>query len=360
MLYFGNMRQSEMVRKLPSVLDELLIGAGVTARSVIFHEHGGPADSGVDLVSVLPGELGRLVIEFASTGRTAELLSAARHVRIRAQEMSGQPVVAAPYIGDRAREVLASEGVNFVDLSGNAKLTLDGLFLDVRGRQNKFPERGRPSSPFTPASSRISRCLLTQPQRWWHRFDLADATGLAGGQVSKTIRRLKEMELVKEREDRAIKAVEPWQLLDEWASEYPRFGNRVFRYGHLTGNGLDLMRKLTDQLGGTAIDHSFTGLASAYAMEQFTTFRLVSVYVKDVETAAEALSLRGDERGANVQLIEPRDPGVEFAAHDVNGLRCVSAVQTYLDLAGAGERSAEAAEHLRTYTLSKLFAGRSE
>jgi hypothetical protein len=58
-------------------------------------------------------------------------------------------------------------------------------------------------------------------------------------------------------------------------------------------------------------------------------------------------------KGENVVVILPKDLGlladtVEPAA----GAICTSPVQTYLDLSMAGERGAEAADHLRQERLS--------
>ncbi len=64
-------------------------------------------------------------------------------------------------------------------------------------------------------------------------------------------------------------------------------------------------------------------------------------------TLYDALELRRNDRGANVQLIGPDDRGVFDGGGDADGLPCVARVQVYLDLLHLPERATEAAEELR-------------
>jgi len=111
---------------------------------------------------------------------------------------------------------------------------------------------------------------------------------------------------------------------------------------------MELARDLDTRLGEARIDHAFTGLAAAWALDRFARFRLTSVYVAgDPRAAADAVGLRRNERGANVQLIGPDDRGVFDGQSDVDDLPCVAPVQVYLDLRHLPERAAEAAAELR-------------
>jgi hypothetical protein len=72
------------------------------------------------------------------------------------------------------------------------------------------------------------------------------------------------------------------------------------------------------------------------------------VYVQgDPRDAADAIEMRRNERGANVQLIGPDDRGVFDGQRDIDELPCVVPVQVYLDLLALPERAREAAEELR-------------
>ena len=52
-------------------------------------------------------------------------------------------------------------------------------------------------------------------------------------------------------------------------------------------------------------------------------------------------------RGSNTWLVVPDDAGVFTGAIERDGIRCVSPIQTYLDLKGQPERAEEAGAELR-------------
>jgi hypothetical protein len=68
----------------------------------------------------------------------------------------------------------------------------------------------------------------------------------------------------------------------------------------------------------------------------------------------EPLGFQAGERGANVSLVIPNDDGVLAGSEYLEGVRCVSPAQTYLDLKGAGERSEEASEQMKQYSVARL------
>lgn len=136
-------------------------------------------------------------------------------------------------------------------------------------------------------------------------------------------------------------------LLDAWAEDY-RFDRHDLVVGHLSGTGTDLAHDISERLAQAGIDHAFTGLPAAWALDRWARFRLVSLYVDgDPRAAADLLGLRRNERGANVQIIGPDDAGVLAGRGVRDGLACVAPVQVYLDLQHLPERAAEAAEQLR-------------
>ena len=65
------------------------------------------------------------------------------------------------------------------------------------------------------------------------------------------------------------------------------------------------------------------------------------------------LKLSPVSSGANVVVTVPKEDGLFRDTVDrAQGMICTSPVQTYLDLTVAGERGAEAAEHLRKELLA--------
>jgi hypothetical protein len=74
---------------------------------------------------------------------------------------------------------------------------------------------------------------------------------------------------------------------------------------------------------------------------------------RGLEYIREKLQLSSPAKGENVVVSVPKDNGVFFDAYEAErGIRCTSALQTYLDLSKTGERGEEAAEQLRRVRLT--------
>jgi hypothetical protein len=255
-------------------------------------------------------------------------------------------VLVVPYMTPGGERTADSFGINWIDLSGNAHIRADQLYIYVKGKPNRFVRRGRPSSPFAPKSARIARVMLVEPLQWWRQKDLVSATDLNSGQVSRVVKRLLTDRLLEQRENE-LRPRAPEALLDAWEDEY-RFDRHEILRGHVSGSGVELSRDLEERLTQVRGRHAFTGLAAAWALQGFARFRLNSVYVDgDPREIAEQVGMRINDRGANVQLIRPDDAGVFIGARKIEGLQCVAPVQAYLDLRHLPERADEAAGHLR-------------
>ncbi len=61
----------------------------------------------------------------------------------------------------------------------------------------------------------------------------------------------------------------------------------------------------------------------------------------------EEIEFSDEPKGANLWLVLPHDEGVFHGSQTLEGIQCVSAVQTYLDLKGQPERAKDAAVELR-------------
>jgi hypothetical protein len=287
----------------------------------------------------------RWAIEIKASSRPGQIEQAAEQLKAFGKDAIG--VLVVPYMSRGRAEAADKAGVNWMDLSGNAHIRAENLHVWVEGRPNELRPRGRPSSPFAPRSARVARVLLLDPDRWWRQKDLATATGLDDGNVSRIVRRLEGEQLLARRK-RELRPRDPNLLLDAWAQDY-RFDGHDILSGHISGGGIEGARALGGMLRDQDIAHAFTGLAAAWALDKFARFRLITVYVDgDPRDVAESIALRETDRGANVQLVGPNDLGVLDGARKPEKLRCVSPVQTYLDLLHLPERAKEAAEHLRS------------
>jgi hypothetical protein len=294
----------------------------------------------------------RWLFEVKASSRPGVVAEAARQL-VDAGEDDDFPVLVVPYMTSAGAEEARRHELNWIDLSGNAHLREgDHFYISATGKPNRHAQRGRPSSPFAPKSSRVTRAMLIEPQRWWRQKELAEATRLDDGHVSRIVKRLLDERLVEKR-GAELRPLNPWLLLDAWNDEY-RFERHDVVLGHVSGAGIEVAQGLHRRLRDAETRHALTGLPAAWLHRSFARFRLNSIYVAgDPRLAASRIGLRQEARGANVQLIGADDEGVFEGAERLEGLPSVHPVQIYLDLNQLPERAPEAAENLR----SELFDG---
>jgi DNA-binding Lrp family transcriptional regulator len=330
--------EREAHQRLPSLLADLL---GEPADSVALDRESG--DRYIDASA----EIGRQswVFEIKASSRPG-IVERAAHQLSEVTVEDEIAVLVVPYMTPAGARTAAEHGLNWIDLSGNAHLRTRDAYVHVEGRPNQLATRGPTASPFAPKSSRIAHAMLLEPGRWWRQVDIAERLSLDDGYVSRIVRRLEEEQFL-DRDGKQVRPRNPDLLLDAWADDY-RFDRHDIVIGHATGSGIELARTLSTRLMGAAIGHAFTGLASAWALTGYARFRLNTVYVEgDPRDAADAIDLRRNERGANVQLVGPDDTGVFLGQRKVSELPCVSPIQTYLDLQHLPERADDAAQELR-------------
>lgn len=292
-----------------------------------------------------------LLLQCKGTDQLSALDSAASRVRAHNDLRAGIPVLVVPYMSPRARAWVKQAGLSWGDLSGNADIHAPGLHVHVEGHPNRYATAGRPSHAFTPRYSRVSRALLTEADRWWRQHELAEATDLSPGTVSKVVHRLAEDDLLERDAAGALRARAPNLLLETWVQHH-RFAEHDIRRYHAVGrSGPDVLSRLADRLGSTDTTWAATGLAAAWQYTAHADFRLITIYVDRYPTNLEAVGLREVERGENVWLVGPRDEGVFYGKRE-QGCWCVHPVQVYLDLLGHPERAAEAAADLRAKLLT--------
>ena len=335
------MRQAEILDELQELLWRLLEVRPETLEL--------PPDVGADAIFRLADRV--LVVEAKSNSLAGTVSEAVRTVTSAARRIGKDavPLIAVPFMGDVGRRICEDANVGYVDLSGNALLKAPPLILAIQGRPNRFIRRGRPSSVFAPKSSRVARVLLSNPKRWWIQRELAEASGLDAGFVSKICRRLDDERLVDRNPKRALRPRDPHTLLEAWSEAYD-FQKHDILQGHVSArSGEELAQHVASSCEELGFDYALTGLPAAWRLAPFAGYRLVAVYVAKASSTSLLSQLNGREvqKGSNLWLVRPTDESVFHGAVEIGGARCVSAVQTYLDLHAMPERSAEAASHLK-------------
>lgn len=265
------------------------------------------------------------------------------------------PLLAVPFMGDTGRRFCDEEDCSWLDLSGNAKIRAPGLLVRIEGKPNRFKRRGRPASSFAPMASRIARHLLTYPTNDFSQRELARHIGMDEGYVSRIVRNLAEQGLIA-KHGNLIRVPDPDLLLRAWLDEYD-FSRHQRIAGHIPArDGDELMRALASALADQPHSprYAATGLAAAWCLGRFSAFRTASVYVHDEAALRELepLSFRETDRGANVWILVPDDPGVFQGVTTLDHVHCVTTVQIYLDLHAHPERAKEAATEIKSRFLN--------
>lgn len=252
-------------------------------------------------------------------------------------------LVVSRFFSPATRERLRARETAYLDLTGNVWLVLEspGLFIETQGAsEDPDPRHRRGRSLRGAKTGRIVRALVDRRQPPKVR-ELAAATRLDAGYVSRVLALLDEEALITRVGYGRMKSVDWPALLRRWAQEAPlesRGQTRAF----LEPRGLDhLLRGLMQSEERYAV----TGTLAAATFAPVAPARLAVIWIRDASGAAARLGLRPTESGANVLLVEPADEVVFEGATERGGVRYAAVSQIAADLlTSPGRGPAEADE----------------
>lgn len=317
-------------------------------------------DDGVDLVARVQGA-GRTHLLLCQV--TAAIAPRPVRIAVAAWSLHGRsrfddrttPVLIAPYLSPAAQAICIEAGMGFLDLEGNARLAFDGVFIERRVAARPPVERRELRSIFKPKSARILRVLLRDPAQCWKVSALAAAAGVSLGHVSNIRTALLNREWAVVEPD-GLTVTKPDRLLDAWrdAFEAPA-GERSGFYTVLHGRAFEEAARSVLGVDEDGRGAAFSSFSAANWLAPYA--RTGSQFFYADETGFEALrhglKLAPAAKGENVVVHCLQDAGPLFdVVEAAPGIVCTSPVQTYLDLAAAGERGREAADHLRREKLA--------
>lgn len=296
------------------------------------------------------------MVEFRTSTGAASIAAGCKQVLEQSRRTRRRvvPVLAVPFMGEVGRRLCDDTGVGWFDLSGNARIIAPGIRIIVDGRPNRFLSAGRPANLFAAKSSRVVRWLLVHATEPLTQRQIARATDMTEGFVSRLVGRLEQEGYLVRDERGAVRPKDPALLLDAWRETY-QFSKHTIHQGHVAARTGDaLLRFTSEKLTEQGIKYAATGLAAAWVLTQFAAFRITTVYLPTTPSTEllDRLGFREDSRGANIWLVVPNDAGVFQAAQEKDGIQCVHPVQVYIDLKGHPERAPEAAERLRSELLT--------
>ncbi|WP_240547222.1 type IV toxin-antitoxin system AbiEi family antitoxin [Mesorhizobium tianshanense] len=318
-----------------------------------------PPGSSVDILAEfsLNGNRRFLACEVKPFGQPRHVRAALFQLRKAAEKFDppAMPIFIAPYLSQEAQALCREFDVGYLDLVGNARITFDTVFIE-RQVDTKPPAVQRNlKSIFKPKSAQILRVLLRDPGRAWRVADLAQASNVSLGHVSNVRSELVDREWAEVTDD-GLRLSRPDGLLDAWRDAYePPAGERMGFYTTLHGQSLEVSARRVLSSGRDTPNAVFASFSAAHWLAPYGRVSTQYFYADSGGLVAlrDTLKLSPATSGANIVITVLRDHGLfNDATQPAPGVVCTSPVQTYLDLGVAGERGAEAAEHLRQELLS--------
>ncbi|UCH98348.1 MAG: hypothetical protein JSV88_16305 [Candidatus Aminicenantes bacterium] len=264
-------------------------------------------------------------------------------------------IVGAPYLSEESVKICKEGGVGFIDLGGNCFIQVNGIYIDIQGRPNPFPNTRPLKSLFTQKSSRVIRVLLCLSKRDWYVRDLAKEANISIGQASNIKQKLVDHEFIKIGENKTFRLLNPEKLLEKWTQNYTFRKNKITHY-----YSFDEIRaieyKLANYCESQHIQYGFTLTSGAALIAPSLRYNRVFAYSTGaVEDIARQLGWKKVSSGPNISLLQPYEEGVLYGVQDVKGFKVVSDVQLYLDLKSYKERGEEAAKFLLEHRLREQW-----
>jgi hypothetical protein len=252
-------------------------------------------------------------------------------------------LVIAPFLSTEARSCLQLEGINYLDLTGNADIRIisPAIWIQATGASKNPCRKARSSRSLKGLKAgRIVQILVDHRETSGVR-ELASKAGTDVGYVSRVLKFLDEQALIIRGEKGRLRQVDREALLRRWAEDAPIKSRGEIRK-FIDPRGLDsLMRKLEN------VDFCYA-VSGSFAVAQTGPIappRLAMIYVKDIDEASSVLNLRQVTTGVNVLLIRPYDEWIFARSEKVGSIYYTAFSQAVVDLlTSPGRAPAEAEE----------------
>lgn len=254
-------------------------------------------------------------------------------------------VFIAPYVSKKAADICTSEGVGYLDLSGNCLLSFDKVFIEKKDYPNQFKEKRIFKSLYTAKAERMLRVLLCNPDRNWKIKELAVESRISLGQASNVKKILYDRELISG-ERGGFSLEDPALLLSEWAENYDYRKNRIQEYYSMKSIP-DIEKMFSEFCNKNDIKYALTGFSGAARIAPATRYNKAMIYGSGfTDELLSDLQVKPVKSGGNLLLFTPYDDGVFYGSSKIDDIPIASKVQLYLDLQGFKGRGEEAAEIL--------------
>jgi hypothetical protein len=253
-------------------------------------------------------------------------------------------LVVAPWLSRRTQELLTEEGLSYIDLTGNALVRIDNpaFYLQTSGAdRDPAPKDQQRAQLRGPKAGRLIRFLI-DVRGPYGLSELAGATRLTPGYVSRLLDTLDREALIERVPRGPVESVDIAGLLRRWASSYDVFrSNQALSL--IAPSGIEALLEGILSADPNDPEMVITGSFAAAAMTApIAAPALLVAYCKRPRELASEHGLLPSEEGANVVLLSPFDPVAEERASFHNHLAYAAPSQVVVDcLTGNGRMPAE-------------------
>lgn len=304
----------------------------------------------------------KVVCEVKSSGEPRYAHNAALQLRdaIAHMNMDVLPVLIAPFLSEKSREICSEYDINYLDFHGNAFFQAPGVLIDISVPGRPVSEKRALKSLFSPKAAQILHAMLHNPKRKWRVAELAETAEASVGQVSNVRKLLVERGWAKIGND-GMALADPDSLLDAWREIYvPPSGYVEKFYTYLHGSAFEnLTKKIFSKLefDRRELDRqaTFASFSAALWIAPYARTSIHYFYAsrEGASRIKDVLDTSLVDKGENAEIVVLKNRGLlSNTIEPVPGVTCTSPVQTYLDLWVSGDRGREAAEHLRREVLT--------
>jgi hypothetical protein len=269
-----------------------------------------------------------------------------RVIEAASKDKENPAFIAARYISLPAQQELKKLGVSFADATGNVFIAAPkmGLLISNRGMDmDPWRKAGRPKASLTGVSTELVIRALVDMKEPYLTAELARESGTSRGSAYWVLDRLEEVGVITRNKKRSIEKVEWQELLRTWSTESDFFATSSTT-SYIAPRGLEQL--LLDLKTIDKDLYAATGTISAAAYKSSTDLYTAMLYSTNPEALANKLGIRQTDRGANVMLAYPNSTGPFQRTTEFEGMRIVSAPQTYRDLMSGPGRNPEKAMNL--------------
>ena len=304
-------------------------------------------DGAISLVAP-DGSGADFIVEVKRSVERRDVASIAEQLEAYTRQFGAQPLLVGRYLSPSVRDAVAERGISYIDATGNIRIDIrrPPMYISDRGldRDPWRIRQGRPRGTLkgSPAS-RVVRTLIDNSRTWRVR-DLVAESGASTGATYRVLEFLQMEGLVKRSEVGQYDVVDWRALLQAWVKDYGFMtSNKTVSFIDPRGIA-NIAKKATETEQFT---WAATGSLAAEEWQSYAPVKAATIYVDNIDRAAELWGLVRTKSGANVILAEP-ESDIAFRQTLVSsktGLRIAAPSQVAADLlTGPGRNPSEGVE----------------